>query len=460
MIKKEYKKDLNQIWVYVDCDSEKWKVESQIDYMKEVQNFARANRNRRMSINSASLYVKKENTIEKTAKKLVSKYVLIANKQISENDNVVGVPAYHFSQLTLKKLTFVFIYYLYPEINLPDYKNLGIKMDKYEISADDIESQKTKILLNLDKNIKRKEVKDAIKKYDTVIFNFEGKIEGKTFEGGSAEDFELEIGSGLFIPGFEEQMIGLKINEEKNIDLKFPIDYHSKIHANKDVVFKVKIVKILRPDIPNVNLELLKKLNIPGVTNLENFTNYLQNLSKREKIEQVKQKFIKEIQEKIAAQMKVKIPDNLMLSEMNVIKKKFFDGLKNQDITYEEYKNATKSSEEKIDKEIKYEAEKEIKKSFAINEIGKTEKIEPSEEDYENEYKKYARNYQISLEYAKSYFSKEKIYPNIKVKKIFEFLMTQNDKENFEKMIKEEQKLNQEYLEVFLKQEDKLPENK
>uniref|UniRef100_A0A2C9KSY7 peptidylprolyl isomerase n=1 Tax=Biomphalaria glabrata TaxID=6526 RepID=A0A2C9KSY7_BIOGL len=178
--------------------------------------------------------------------------VKVAAKEIKEDLMVLDSPAYDVQKITATELTVTFIYPVYPEVKLPDYKTLGIK---YEVEKATEESVKEELERALESQVMLKEKEGSLSKGDIAVFDFEGFIEGKPFAGGKAENYELEIGSGQFIAGFEDQMVGLEKGKSMDVKVSFPEDYHVEELKAKPSVFKIKLNSIKTKQKPELNDE-------------------------------------------------------------------------------------------------------------------------------------------------------------------------------------------------------------
>ncbi|MGL6125127.1 MAG: trigger factor [Metamycoplasmataceae bacterium] len=267
-----------------------------------------------------------------------------------------------------------------------------------------------------------------MEKGDTIIFDFKGYIGDKPFEGGESERFELKIGSGSFIPGFEEKLVGLKLGKN-SIKVTFPKNYHVKDLANKEAEFKLNIREIKTFDLPKLDEEFIKTLNIKNVKTPIELKKYLLDLTKRENLEKARIKFKNEIFSKLISENEIPVPNTLMLKEVQILSKRFEENLKKQDITKKEYLQMTNMKSNDITKELTIEAEKNIKTSLLFAHLAKIEKIEAKDKDYEQQYQKLSKLYNIEdINMIKQMLPKEKIEPQIINDLVIDMLIKYNSK--------------------------------
>ncbi len=267
-----------------------------------------------------------------------------------------------------------------PEIDLGDYKALIPEYKTPRILKKDID-ERVNTMLKLSAPLKPLARKRAVKDGDFVKIDFEGFIDGVAFEGGKAENYSLEIGSGSFIPGFEDGIIGMKIDEEKEIEITFPKEYNSKDLAGKASIFKVKLNDIQVKDIPKEpNEEILKQL-LPGVENptMETLEAQVKEQLKNEKLtkifsDEVKPAFIDAIVEKI----EFALPENIVEQEIDMQVRNIFQSLSEDEI--KEYSENPEKITEKRE-EYRKEATKSVKLTFIVDELAKAEEIKVDDQE-------------------------------------------------------------------------------
>ena len=288
-----------------------------------------------------------------------------------EKLQIVGYPTVEMvGEVTKDGFTFKATTPVYPEVTLGEYKGLKAEKPEVKVLAADVD-ERLKALA--DRNTRLVSVDRAAKSGDTAVIDFEGFLDGKPFDGGKGENHNLELGSGSFVPGFEDQVIGMKAGEEKDIDITFPENYHADL-AGKAVVFKVKVHEVKEKEVPAMDDEFAKdvsEFDIPDVMVENQAHQYLDNFK---------------------AQISRQFP-------------------------YEEYKKMTGMDDAKLLEEAKEPALRQVKMDLATAAIIKAENIEASDEDVEAEFAKMAEQFGMDVEMVKKYLSKEQVHDQILTQK-------------------------------------------
>lgn len=284
-----------------------------------------------------------------------------------------------------------------PKVTLGDYKKLKLSFPKVNVSNDElnhsIDYWRSK------KSILSPKASGIIENGDTVIFDFKGFIDNKEMENGSGKNFELEIGSNQFIPGFEEQMIGLKKGEEKTINVKFPDDYHAKDIAGKDAVFELNIHDIKTKILPELDNQFVEELKIDGVKNVEDFKKYeKEQLELRKKLD-ISNEAKPQIFKELAKITKLSFPDESAVnSEISNIKQEYDNMLSQSGIKFSDFIKMTGKSEKDFESELKEIAEENVLSKYAIYEISEKENIVAEEKDFKDLYEKLSKYQGIAIE--------------------------------------------------------------
>ena len=282
-----------------------------------------------------------------------------------------------------------------PEVTLGEYKNLGLKKDKVKVTKEEIEHEIHHILERY-AEIATKEGK--VENGDIAIINFEGFKDGVAFEGGKAENYELEIGSNSFIPGFEEGIIGMSKGEEKDLNLTFPKDYASEELKGQKVVFKVKVNEIKERIIPELDKEFFEDLAMPGVTTKEDLEKELEKQIKDYKEMQAENAYVEKVLAKASDNMKIEIDEELVEAEVENMYADFLDKLKLQGITEELYLQYANTTKEEVKNKMHDEAITRIKYRYLLKEVIKEEKIKVTDKQVEKELDNMAKTYGVSKE--------------------------------------------------------------
>ncbi len=339
----------------------------------------------------------------------------------SNNIEAVSRPDIDIKQMEKgKNLIFTAKVQTKPEVKLGKYKGIEIKKIEYNVSDKDVEEE---LNLMAEKNARLVTIEDRpVQKDDIAVIDFEGFLDGKPFEGGKAENHELTIGSNTFIPGFEDQVIGMKVDEEKDLNLKFPDEYFSKDLAGKDVVFKVKVNEIKKKELPKIDDEFAK--DVSEFDTLEELKNSikekLENQNKeREKIEKEDATI-----EAVSEKAEVDIPSGMIETEVDNMMKDIEQRLMYQGLTLKQYTDLTGKKEADIRKDFEEQASKNVKYRLVLEAVVKAENIDVDDKELEDRLKEMAKNYgQKEEELLNNENVKKYTRDNMKVEKAIEFLV-------------------------------------
>lgn len=308
-----------------------------------------------------------------------------------------------------------------PEVKLGKYKNLGIKKEVVEVTKEEIEKEINHIKSYFSD---LKVIDDKIKKGNIAIIDFEGFLEGKPFDGGKGEDYNLEIGSNTFIPGFEEGLIGLKKGDKKDLKLKFPENYGSKELSGKDVVFKVEIKEVKERVLPEINEEFFKDLNIEGVKTKKELDNYIKEYLSAQKERSVNEEYFVKCMDEVVKNAEFEIPTEMTEDEVEALTKDFAERLKMQGLNLETYLQYTNGNIDNFKKTLEEEANKKIGYRLVLDEVIIKEKLEVTDEEYKEEIKKALENFKVKEEeFLKQFGSKEGYVQSLLMKKASEVIL-------------------------------------
>ena len=317
-------------------------------------------------------------------------------------------------------VVYVFTFTTKPEIKIKKYSNLGVKKDTVKITSKDVDAEIEK----MQKQYADLQVKeDKAENGDTVVIDFEGFDGDKAFEGGKGENYPLELGSGSFIPGFEEQLIGLKAGDKKEVNVSFPEDYHAEDLKGKPVVFKVTVHEVKTKVYPELNEEFFLDLGLDDVKTVEDLKKTIKETMTSQKEYEAENKYIDDLFEALLKETKVDVPHELIHEELDRMIEQYEERLKMQGITLEQFYKFTNSSEEALKAQMHDEAEKRVKLRFAIDEVIELEKIEASDEEAEKDAEEKATKHGMNKdEYIKAFGGLEMLKYDIKVQKVIEIL--------------------------------------
>lgn len=335
-----------------------------------------------------------ESLYEKATDKVLNEAYI---KLLQENQalEIVCQPEVRINEINEEGVEFVFGLTLKPEVKLGKYKNLGIKKEEVKVTTEEIEQALEE---TLDKYTEMG-IKDGIIEVgDTVIIDFEGFKDGVPFDGGKSEDYSLKIGSGTFIPGFEENLVGLKKGDTKDIKLSFPEDYHSEELKGQPVIFKVMIKEIKETIIPELNEEFFKDLGHDGINTKEELENQLKESIMARKEAESENKYIDQLLDEGIKGIEVELPKGMVEEEISRMVGQYEETLQRQGLTLEQFYQFTNSNEEALRNQMTLEAERRIKSRLMLEAIAKEENIEITEEKAKEEASKLAQKYQMEEE--------------------------------------------------------------
>ena len=300
---------------------------------------------------------------------------------------------------------------VYPEVTLGQYKGLSAPKEEVKVSAADVD-ERLKALT--DRNTRLVSVDREAKEGDTVVIDFEGFLDGKPFDGGKGQNYSLELGSHTFVPGFEEQLVGVKAGDEKDLDVTFPEDYHKDL-AGKAVVFKVKVHEVKEKEVPALDDEFAK--DVSEFDTLKDLKADLKKKITAEREETAKRAFEDALMEQVADNITADVPDAMVEAQARQFLDNFKMQLAQQGIQYDEYSKATGMDESKLIDDAKEPALKQVRMDLAMLAIIKAENIDATDEEVEAEYKRMADQYGMDLETVKKYLQADQVKDQLKSQK-------------------------------------------
>ena len=346
-------------------------------------------------------------------------------KEIMEEEKIepFAQPQVDVTKISDTNLEVKFVIVTAPEVELGEYKGLKIGKKEVKVSAKEVEEEVEK-LLKENASLVLKE--GASEMGDTVVFDFVGTVDGKAFDGGSAQNYSLELGSHQFIPGFEEQLVGVKAGEHKDVNVTFPEQYTPEL-AGKAAVFACDVHEVKAKKLPELNDEFVKELN-RGVETVEALKENTKKDIQARKEQESKREFLEKLYEKIASGSKVEIPEEMIKEQAANMKKDMEQRMAQSGLTLEQYLQFTGQKLEDFDAQLEKDAKKDITNYFLLEEVGKKESLELTDADVEFEYAKLAEQYQMKLEDVKKALEKQnaQFRHNLKMTRIEEFLIKEN----------------------------------
>ena len=342
---------------------------------------------------------------------------------VEENKlDVVSRPEVDVKQMEKgKDLIFTVVMQTKPEAEVSKYKGIEIKKVEYNVTDEDVEHELHHMQ---EHNSRLISVDDrAVESGDTTTIDFEGSVDGVPFEGGKAENYDLEIGSNTFIPGFEDQIIGMKIDEEKDVKVKFPEEYFSKELAGKDAVFKVKLHEIKKKELPELDDEFAK--DVSEFDTLDELKADIKAKQEKQNEEKAKYETQDAVIKALCEKTKVEIPTGMVEMEVENMLKDFEQRLAYQGLNLEQYFKMMGKTEEEVKKEYEPQAIEGIKSRLALEAVIKAEKIEATDKEVEDKMKEMAKNYgkENDEEFLKNENVKNYIKQGLESEKAIDFLV-------------------------------------
>lgn len=347
-------------------------------------------------------------------------------KMLEENKDleIVAQPEVHLKSLSKEAVEFTFILTTKPDVILGKYKKLGVKKEEVTVSKEEIDKAVEETRTRYAESV----LKDGkVENGDTVVIDFEGFKDGIPFDGGKGENYSLTIGSNTFIPGFEEQLIGMSKDEEREIQVTFPEEYHSEDLKGQPATFKVKVHEIKTTVIPELNKDFFEDLGMEGIDSEESLRKQLEENIKAHKEHHAEDHFIDSLLDEAIKNMKVEIPDAMIEEEVSRMIKQYDENLRMQGITLEQFYQFTNSDEATLRDQMKEEATKRVSSRLLLEAIMKEEKIELSKEDVEKEADELSKKYSMKKEdFLNAFGGLDMVEYDMKMRKAIEILRENN----------------------------------
>ena len=329
-------------------------------------------------------------------------------------------PKMDVKEIDKDHIKFVFTIITKPELKLGKYKDLGIKKDTVKVTKAEIEEETARLASRFAEIVVKEEGK--VEEGNTAVIDFEGYVDGEKLEGGTGANYPLEIGSHTFIPGFEEGIVGMEIGETKTLDLKYPEEYTKEL-AGKEVKFDVTVREIKERVLPELNEEFYQDLGFEDVKTEKEFNDEVKKMIEARKEEEAKNKYLDEVLEAAAKNMKGEINEEIIDDEVHRMIHQFEEQLRMQGLSVEQYLQFTGGTHEDMHKQMEPEAEKRVKYRYLIEMVADAEKIEISDEDAEAEAEKMSSEYGVEKEeFLKHFGGLEVVKYDLRMRKALEIL--------------------------------------
>ena len=305
-----------------------------------------------------------------------------------------------------------------PEVELGEYKGIEVEKETVKVLAADVKAELNRMA---QRNARTETVDRKAKKNDTVDIDFEGFVDGVAFEGGKAEHHELTLGSGAFIPGFEDQLIGCKAGDEKDVVVTFPEEYHAAELAGKEATFKCKVHKVEETILPEIDDEFAKDVSDTCET-LDDLKKEITERLKAERQEAADTAFEEKVLDVVLEGMKADIPEAMIDAQVDTIVQDFGYRLQMQGMGLEQYLKMTGTEVGAFRAMFKDQAERQVKTRLALQKVVELEGITVSDTELDEEYAKMAEQYKMDVEKIKSLVSKEALEGDLKISNALEFI--------------------------------------
>ena len=305
-----------------------------------------------------------------------------------------------------------------PEVELGEYKGIEVEKETVKVLQADVKAELNRMA---QRNARTETVERKAKKNDTVDIDFEGFVDGVPFEGGKAEHHELTLGSGAFIPGFEDQLIGCKAGDEKDVVVTFPEEYHAKELAGKEATFKCKVHKVEETILPEIDDEFAKDVSDTCET-LDDLKKEITERLKAERQEAADNAFEEKVLDALIDGMKADIPAAMIDAQVDTIVQDFGYRLQMQGMGLEQYLKMTGTEMGAFRAMFKDQAERQVKTRLALQKVVELEGITVSDKELEEEYAKMAEQYKMEVEKVKAIVSKEALEGDLKISNALEFI--------------------------------------
>lgn len=324
----------------------------------------------------------------------------------------------NLDELQEDKATVTFEVTVKPEVELGEYKGLPYNVENVEVSEEEIANE----LKRLQERYAEMQVKEVAENGDTVTIDFEGFKDGVAFEGGKAEKYDLVLGSNSFIPGFEDQLVGTKAEDEKEVNVSFPENYHVKDLAGAPVVFKVKVHEVKTKVLPELDDEFAKDVNAQGVETIEQLKEHIKSNLTNDKTKAAEEKALSELMTKVVDGVKVDIPQAMIDEETNSLINDFAMRLQQQGMGLDQFLKMTNQSMDTIKEQFAQDAQNKVKFRLVLEAIANKEGLTVEEGDVDAEYKNIADSYGMDVEEVKKLIPAENLEYDVKIRKAYDLI--------------------------------------
>ena len=346
-----------------------------------------------------------------------------AYKELIEKNKdleLVAEPEINIKDINDKGITFEFTLTLKPEVKLGKYTGLNVKKESTKVTKEEINKTIDEMRNRYAENVTKK---GAVANGDIAVIDFEGFKDGVAFAGGKGENYSLTIGSNTFIPGFEDQLVGMKKGEVKEIEVTFPKDYQAEELKGAKATFKVKVNEVKEVKIPELDKDFFEDLGMEGVDSKETLEAEVKKTIEAQKERNAENKYMDDLLEAAAKNVKVEIPHVMIHEEAHRMVHQYEETLRMQGLTLEQFYEFTHSDEHALMEQMEPEAEKRVLYRLMLEEIAKAEKIAPTKKEVEEEAERLAKQYEMPKdEFLKAFGGIEMVEYDIKMRDAMETL--------------------------------------
>ena len=333
-------------------------------------------------------------------------------------------PSVDVTKVSDTELQLKFLIVLAPEVKLGAYKGLGVKKEAVKVEEKEIDEAIEKLVAqNASLVVKEGEAN----KGDTVVIDFVGSVDGKEFEGGKADNYSLELGSNSFVPGFEDQLVGHKAGEDVEVNVTFPEQYVPEL-AGKKALFKCKSHEVKEKVLPKLDEELIADLNLPEVKDEASLREYEKKSLTQQKENKAQSEALNKVLDEIVSHAQVEIAQEILMEEVDGMKKNMEEQIKQRGLTLEQYYQITGESAQETEMKMKIEADKNLRTILCMEEIAKAENLNVTDADVDKEMQQIADMYKMPVDKVKEILGKDKarFKAEIRQRKIQDFLVKEN----------------------------------
>lgn len=332
---------------------------------------------------------------------------------------LVARPELKINSFTADQAEIGFILVVKPEVKLGEYKGIeykveGVTVEDAEIDAE-IETLRERFVDMIAKD-------GSAENGDTVVIDFLGKKDGVAFDGGAAQGHQLELGSRTFIPGFEEQLVGVKAGDKKDIDITFPEDYHAAELAGAPVVFEVTVHEVTRKEIPNLDDEFAKDVNAPNVETLADLKEHIRKDLESSKTERAENSAMDQLMSQVVDGAEVDIPEEMIREETDQMIQEFAQRIQQQGVSLSAFLEMTGQKSEDLREQMGQDASKKVKLRLVLEEVAKQENLEVEESEIEEEYKSISEQYHMEVDKLKEMIQTTNLKYDIRLRKAYELI--------------------------------------